>query len=195
MGKFTKDIYMQGCRLLSRITGDTSGMYQFILNPDTEEFSDIYACGNGLEFEIEDDGKYYVITIKNDTAEVVDGKLLIGSREYTSREISDIVLNTYDVINIGEYDVDEVLSICKLKKCLIDLQLEAFKNMLKNCGKNKCAADELKSQRDFLFAAIWLIEHYIELGNIEKAWSVYESIKGCGNICANMNNVKCGCNG
>jgi len=56
MGKFNKTIYMQGCRLISRVCGDTSDMYQFVFNPDTAEFSDIYPCGSGLELDIEKDG-------------------------------------------------------------------------------------------------------------------------------------------
>jgi hypothetical protein len=69
--------------------------------------------------------------------------------------------------------------------------------MLKNCGKALCKNDDIKSQRDFLFIAVWLMEHYIELGNIEMAESIYERIKGCGNLCQNLLNDKrsCGCNG
>lgn len=56
MGKFNKTICMQGCRLISRVCGDTSDMYQFVFNPDTAGFSDIYPCGSGLELDIEKDG-------------------------------------------------------------------------------------------------------------------------------------------
>jgi hypothetical protein len=69
--------------------------------------------------------------------------------------------------------------------------------MLKNCGSIKCKNDEVKAQRDFLFIAVWLMEHYIELGNIEKAQAIYDSLKGCGNLCQNLinDNKSCGCNG
>ena len=69
--------------------------------------------------------------------------------------------------------------------------------MLKNCGSSKCKNDEVKSQRDFLFIAVWLMEHYIELGNIEKAQAIYERLKGCGDLCQSLLNDKksCGCNG
>lgn len=195
METFNKQISMKGCRLVCNFYGDTTGMYQFVFNPDTLEFSDIYPCGIGLEYDLENDGRYYVITIKNDLAELTeDGKFETGSRSFTVSELANIVLNDVPV-NVGDYDVDETISIGNLKKCLLSLQWGAFKDMLKNCGKNKCSSDELRSQRDFLFIAVWLVEHYIELGNIEKAWAVYQSIQGCGNICKNLNKVKCGCNG
>jgi pentatricopeptide repeat protein len=69
--------------------------------------------------------------------------------------------------------------------------------MLKNCGSIKCKDNEIRSQRDFIFIAVWLIEHYLELGNIEKARAIYESIKSCGSICNDLlkNKNNCGCNG
>ena len=55
---------------------------------------------------------------------------------------------------IGEYEIDETFSICKLKKCLAELELKTFQDMLKNCGKAICKNDDVKSQRDFLFIAV-----------------------------------------
>lgn len=199
MGNFSKDVYMQGCHLITRMYGDTSDMYQFVFNPDTAEFSDIYACGKGLEFEIEEDGVYRVVTLKNSNAELVDDGIKIGSRTYTAEELTTIISDEayYNVINIGVYDMDETLSICKLKKCLANLEMNVFQDMLKNCGKIKCKSGENKSQIDFLFIGVWLIEHYVELGNIEKAQAIYERLKGCGDLCQKLLNDKrsCGCNG
>ena len=79
MGNFNKDIYMNGRRLAIYVYGDTQYMYQFVYCPDTGEFSDIYTCENGLEFDIEKDGLYRVITIQNEYAELVDNKLKIGN--------------------------------------------------------------------------------------------------------------------
>ena len=179
--------------------GDTSNMYQFVFNPDTAEFSDIYACGTGLEFEIEEDGSYTVVTLQNEDAELVDEGIRIGSRIYTAEEITSIISSDayYNAINIGLYDIDETLSICKLKKCLANLEMKVFQEMLKNCGKINCKTNESRSQIDFLFIAVWLIEHYLEVGNIERARAIYERLKGCGNLCQNLLNDKrsCGCDG
>ena len=199
MENFTKEIYMKGCHLVSKIYGDTQNMYQFVFNPDTAEFSEIYAYEDGLEFEIENDGLYRIVTIKNPNASLVDDGLQIGSRVYSAETLTEIISdNNYNpIINIGEYTIDDTFSICKLKKCLANLELKVFQEMLKNCGSSKCKNDEVKSQRDFLFIAVWLMEHYIELGNIEKAQAIYERLKGCGDLCQSLLNDKksCGCNG
>ena len=190
---------MKGCHLVTKMYGDTSNMYQFVFNPDTAEFSDIYACGNGLEFEIEQDGVYRVVTIQNPDAEIVEEGIKIGSRIYSAEDLTTILSDEayYHAINIGIYDIDETLSICKLKKCLASLELNVFQDMLKNCGKINCKSNDVKSQRDFLFITVWLIEHYIELGNVEKARAIYDRLKGCGDLCKDLLNDKrsCGCNG
>ena len=200
MGNFSKDIYMKGCRLIIRMYGDTSDMYQFVFNPEEADFSDIYACNEGLEFEIEEDGTYRVVTFRNPNAVLIDGKIKIGPEIYSSEDIADRIKDdiAQNMVYIGEYDFDSVLSICKLKKCLAELELKTFQEMLKNCGDIKCKdKDNVKAHRDFLFIAVWLIEHYIELGNIERAQNIYDSLKGCGNLCKNLINDKrsCGCNG
>ncbi len=200
MGNFNQDIYMKGCRLITSMCGDTSNMYQFIFNPDTAEFSDIYAYGAGLEFEIEEDGAHTVVTIQNEDAELIDGKLKLANGEiYSAEDIASIISDNhfYNGLYIGVYDIDETFSICKLKRCLANLELKVFQEMLKNCGQIKCRSNESRSQIDFLFVAVWLIEHYLELGNIEKAKAIYERIKGCGNLCQDLLKDKrsCGCDG
>lgn len=197
MGNFNKEIYMKGCRLITRLTDDIQNIYQFIFNSETGEFSDIYDCSDGMEYELEDDGTYYVVTIQNDNAILSDGMLTIGSRTWTAEQLQEIVQSTNQLINIGLYDLDEVLSICKLKKCVAALELRMFQEQVQNCGSVKCKNSELKGERDFIFIAVWLIEHFIELGNIEKARSIYERLETCGSICGNLLNDKkdCGCNG
>lgn len=197
MGNFNKSVYMKGCHLIARICGDTSDMYQFVFNPDTAEFSDIYSYDAGLHFEIEEDGRYNVVTIKNPNATLVEGGLQIGNQVYSAERLTELLDVNYTAVNLGQIDLDETFSICKLKKCLANLELNAFQEMLKNCGKLKCKNDDIKAQRDFLFIAVWLIEHYIELGNIEMAQSIYERLQTCGDLCGNLLKDKrsCGCDG
>ena len=197
MENFKKDVYMKGCHLITRMYGDTSNMYQFVFNPETAEFSDISPCGSGLEFEIEEDGVYRVVTIKVDNAELTETGIIIGTTEYTTEELMNVLENEAYYNPLFGYDIDSTLSICKLKKCLATLELNVFQDLLKNCGKINCKTSEVKSERDFLYIAVWLIEHYLELGNAERAQAIYENIKGCGNLCQNLVNDKrnCGCNG
>ena len=197
MGNFNKQLRMQGCRLISNVLDDTSDMYQFVFNPDKAEFSDIFPCATELEFELTEDGVYSVVTLKVSNARVVDGNLRIGSRTYSAEEITENITSAHPMLNVGFYDIDDMISICQLKKCLAKLELDLFQDLLKSCGATRCKTSEARSQRDFLFIAVWLIEHYLELGNIEKARTIYESIQGCGSICNDLmkNKKDCGCNG
>lgn len=197
MGNFNKEIYMKGCRLRTKLTDDLPNMYQFIFNSEKGDFSEIYDCSDGMEYELEDDGTYYVVTIQNANATLSDGKLTIGSRTWSAEELQENIQSANQIINIGLYDLDEVLSICKLKKCLADLELRMFQEQLKNCGSIKCKNSELKGQRDFMFIAVWLIENYIDLGNIEKARSIYDRLQSCGSLCETLasDTKNCGCNG
>lgn len=156
MGNFNKDIYMDGRHLAIYVYGDTQNMYQFVYYPNTGEFSDIYTCENGLEFNIEKDGLYRIVTIQNPSAELVDNGLKIGNRIFTLQELADLVgdESAYDPTDIGTYDVDDTLFIYDLKKCLAELESKVFQEMLKNCGSIKCRSSEMKSQRDFLFIAV-----------------------------------------
>lgn len=194
---------MEGCHLITQLYGDTSNMYQFVVfnpdakTPDDMEFSDVYVCESGLEFELEDDGVYEVVTFQHPNLQLVDEGVKIGTEIYSTKTLYSLFNTTNPIVNVGLHDIDRTFSICNLKKCLTNLELKTFQDMLKNCGKTICKNDEVKSQRDFLFIAVWLIEHYVELGKIGMAEEIYNRIKNCGDICKNLLNDKrsCGCDG
>lgn len=196
MSNINKEMCMRGCRLVTKVTDDTSNVYQFVFNPKTEDFSEIYSCSEPLEFELDVDGVYEIVTLRNNDAVLEDGGLKIGVRVFSAREIIDSIESVW-LLGDTEYDIDETISICNLKKCLVNLQMKAFQDMLKNCGSVKCKSDVDKAQRDFLFIAVWLIEQYLDLGNIERAREIYECIQTCGSICNELlkNKHNCGCNG
>ena len=127
MRNFNKDIYMKGCHLITRFWEDTTNMYQFIFNPETKDFSDVLPCENGLEFELTDDGVYRLVTLKVEFASVTENGLKIGAREYSVEELIDIVNGNGTpnfVLRETDYDIDDTLSICNLKKCLAELELK-----------------------------------------------------------------------
>jgi hypothetical protein len=158
MGNFNKDIYMEGCRLVTSFCGDTSDMYQFVFNPETAEFSDIIPCSARMEFDIDKDGWYRVVIFKKAGTVLVNGAIDTGYTTYTSEYIMEHIESERDDVwnpeYIGDYEISDVFSICKLKKCLAELELKVFQDMLKNCGKVICRNDDIKSQRDFLFIAV-----------------------------------------
>lgn len=197
MENFEKNVYMQGCHLIVRMLGDISDTYQFVFNSETEEFSDIYLCEPLMDYELDTDGHYTIVTFKKNV-ELSDGKVTLGQITYTAEEISQaIASNTNILFGADEFDLDEMLSICELKRCLAELELRNFNENVKNCGKKKCKTNEYQSQMNFIFIAVWLMEHYIDLGNIDKAMDIYESLKSCGSLCNTLLNNKnnCGCNG
>ena len=191
---------MQGCRLYVKpLVDDTSGMYQYVFNPDTKEFTDIYSWETGMEYELDSDSSYYIVTYKNPNAVLCDGQLTIGTETFDAERLQSALEAPISIIGDRIFDINETLSICKLRKCLMDLEMKVFQDLLKSCGSIRCTKnDEVRSQRDFIFIAVWLIEHYLELGNLEKARTIYESISTCGSICnklLNDNKSNCGCNG
>ena len=91
MSNINKEMCMRGCRLVTKITDDTSNVYQFVFNPKTEDFSEIYSCSEPLEFELDVDGLYEIVTLKNNDAVLEDGGLKIGTRVFSAREIIDSI--------------------------------------------------------------------------------------------------------
>lgn len=196
MENFKKKIYMRRRHLGVKILDDPSNIYIFVFNPETGEFSDICKYEDGLEFELDNDGIYNIVTIKNPIAELTDTGLRIGSTEYNSEELLKVIESGVVIVSENNPDIDETICIWSLKECLANLELQIFRDLLKSCGSIKCKNSEIKSQRDFLFIAIWLIENYLDLGDIERAKMVYNNIQSCGSICKDFSeNKNCGCNG
>lgn len=84
-----------------------------------------------------------------------NGNLRINGRELTPQELVDAIgLEQANILGTTDYESEEIFCMCKLKKCLIELQKKIFQEMLKNCGSRSCKSDEYKSQRDFLFIAV-----------------------------------------
>ena len=153
MGNFDKDIFMKGCHLITRVSGDSSNLYQFIFNPETKDHSNIAPCGTGLDYELEDDGLYRIVTLQAVDANLDGEDIIIGFQRYTVDDILDAIKD--EVENpVFTYDIDDTLSICNLKKCLVELEMKVFREMLKNCGEIVCKDDQIKAQRDFLFIAV-----------------------------------------
>lgn len=76
------------------------------------------------------------------------------------------------------------------------MQLKVFNELVKNCGKGCKNLDEIKSQRDFLFIANWIMQHLEEYDRFEELYNVYEGIQSCNSLCSDLlKNNKCGCNG
>lgn len=196
----SKQIYMNGCHLVVDVP---DGTYYMVIKDEQEKdenemYSEIVEITSRSEFELDKDGMYniYLFTIPNVTFE--DGKIKID--EYESYDSKKLILSHINnIFTIGGYECieQEILCICNLKKCLLNLQMKAFKEGTANCGSTKCKNQENKSQRDYIFLGVWLIEQFIERGLLEQAKNVYDCLQSCGSICGNLlkTNNDCGCNG
>jgi len=189
-------IYMSGCHLVIDVP---DGIYYMVIYDEAlNEYSEIFEITGKSEFEIAEDGVYkiYLFTIPNVTFN--DGKLYVGTVEvYDSERLVKSQIANQGTISGTECIEQEVLCICKLKKCLVNLQLQAFKEGTQTCGNSKCKTSENKSQRDYIFLGVWLIEQYLQRGLLENAQNVYNCLQSCGSICGNLLKSKndCGCNG
>lgn len=191
---------MNGCRLVVDVP---DGTYYMVIYDQQEKnkdemYSEIIEITSRSEFEISKDGMYtiYLFTIPNVTFE--DNKIKVaGLNEFDSVQLVRSHINKLLTIRDYECIEEEVLCICNLKKCLLNLQMKAFKEGTANCGSSKCKNQENKSQRDYIFLGVWLIEQFIERGLLEQALNVYNCLQSCGSICGNLlkANNDCGCDG
>ena len=198
MKDFDVNFYLDGCRLSVEIGNGTPSTYIVLFNSSTETVSKITKVpNNSTEFNLDEDGIYQIYLFDVPTA-ILNSKseLIVNNQLYDAQKIVD-EWEGFKVLTSCNF-FEELFCICKLKKCLSDLQLKVFRDLVKNCGSSKCKnGDELKAQRDFLFLAVWLMEHLIDAGKSELVRDIFDSLQSCGSICGNLlkSNKDCGCNG
>ena len=189
------NVYITGCHLTLDVENGSPSIYLVLLNTDTKWHSEIRQWNGTFEFDIEKDGIYKIYAIDEPNAVLNNGILSIENERYDSERFVDTIESNITHLGSGENYTEEIFCICNLRKCLLNLQMKAFQNMLKNCGSRKCKDDEIKAQRDFIFIAVWLMDRLMEQGKEEQVREIYESIQGCGSICSDiLKSNRCGCN-
>lgn len=184
--------------------------YGFLMNITTGEFSNIEKVDGSASYEVGEDGIYKFFLIESEDfhfglelrgAEVTDYQgFYIGTRYFTLEEYAENVESVengvYVGLNLGNFYTKKTFCACKLEKCLLNLQMKTFRELLKNCGNGCKNLDEIKSQRDFLFIANWIMQHLEEYDRFEELLEVYKGIQSCKNLCSDLlANNKCKCNG
>lgn len=194
---FDINVYIQGCQLMIDVVDGAPDMYQVLFNTDTEEISDIVQWNGRFRYNLGSDGIYKFCIVQDPNAVLRNGTLTINGHELDAKDLADAIgLEKFNILGIARYSSEEIFCICKLKKCLLELQKKIFQDMLKNCGSRSCKTNEYKSQRDFLFIAVWLLEHLAEEGKWEQVKKLFKSLQTCGSICDGLlKSNKCGCNG
>lgn len=186
----------KGCTLTFRF--DYSDCtYGFLVNKTAGEFSNIEQFKGVASFEVDKDGIYEFVLIHSEHLTLTESGFKIGTHEWTVSDYFDAIhVEGSPIIEVGNFYTKNIFCICKLEKCLLSLQLKVFNELVKNCGKGCKNLDEIKSQRDFLFIANWIMQHLEEYDRFEELYNIYEGIQSCNSLCSDLlKNNKCGCNG
>ena len=100
---------------------------------------------------------------------------------------------------VSDIEMKEFFSICNLNNCVAKLQKQYILSHADDCGSTVCkkGSDSNKANRDFLFIASYLLDHYIAKEDFDQAEELLDTIRSCGNLlCKDHDNLNsCGCNG
>ena len=102
--------------------------------------------------------------------------------------------NNYGIIDYFEFPI---FSICHLRNCLSELQRKIIFSGIKDCAASSSNCEKnktYKSQRDFLFITLQILEQLICLERYDEAEEILEAISTCGSICSELVDKTNGCN-
>lgn len=115
----------------------------------------------------------------------------------------DYVISKSKVVGVNElwkyqgtqtFSFQKILfSICKLQKCLVDLQKQIISNpeSCSECGMESST----RFKRDFLLSALYVFDYLKDTKNYEEAQRILDNMNGCGDFLCGSTNLKsdCGC--
>lgn len=87
-------------------------------------------------------------------------------------------------------------SICKLEKCLIELQKQFIKDNAKNCADRRCeTSSDLRFKVEFLLSSIFVLKYLIRHNRFVEAQYIINDLSSCGSLCADLlkDKTSCGC--
>ena len=123
-------------------------------------------------------------------------KIYFGNNEVKDfSEVLDLFkTNNYGIIDYFEFPI---FSICHLRNCLSELQRKVIFSGIKDCAASSSNCEKnktYKSQRDFLFITLQILEQLICLERYDEAEEILEAISTCGSICSELVDKTNGCN-
>ena len=160
-------VYKKACTLTFEFDSSET-TYGFLYNKPTGDFSDIEKVNSKISYEVDKDGVYTFILIDSNNLTLspegvdkeVKGKVIkvpgfyVGAYPWSLEEYANIVVREINPsVDMGTFFTKNTFCACKLEKCLLNLQMKVFRELVKTCGKGCKNLDEIKSQRDFLFIA------------------------------------------
>lgn len=121
--------------------------------------------------------------------------LLENGDEISVLKVTDLLTMVNSGL-VSDFYTEEFFSICNLNNCVSLLQKKYLIEHSKDCGSLRCkkGSDTEKANRDFLFIASYLIDHYITIRDFNQAEDLLNTIQMCSDtICKNKNSVNCNC--
>ena len=160
-------VYKKACTLTFEFDSSET-TYGFLYNKTTGDFSDIEKVNSKISYEVDKDGIYTFVLIDSNNLTLspegvdkeINGKIVkvpgfyIGTYGWPLEDYArEIESENWTGPARENYFTKNTFCACKLEKCLLNLQMKVFRELVKTCGKGCKNLDEIKSQRDFLFIA------------------------------------------
>lgn len=142
------------------------------------------------------DGKFYY----SEFVDTLDIREDIGGIDAAIHEILRNS-NEIDISELWKYQGTQtfsfqknIFSVCKLQKCLVNLQREILNNpnSCMECGMES----SLRFKRDFLLSALYVFDYLKDTNNYDEAQRILDNMNSCGSyLCGDGTNDKsdCGC--
>lgn len=124
---------------------------------------------------------------------------------YTIEEAVAASTKSRDYLAIYKYNGSQtfifqqnVFSVCKLNRCLVNLQRQLINDLTKSCKFKSCAVQqELKLKCDLLLSAVSVLEYLIDSKNFTEAQRIIDNLSTCNSICGDdvddFDTNSCGC--
>ena len=194
----TESLYDPGFTYLEFVAGeDLDLLSTAVISEDPELFRHYF----------EKDGLYVYYRLKIATTQLdelntqhrlyfddITKKLMIGDDEVTeSSQLEDVIDDDSPNTSWGIIDIIEepIFSICRISRCLENLQRKYIFNETHFVGK--CKDDSDKNLRDFLFSSVFILKMLIRQQRYEEALKILNTINTCG-MCDSYINSKNSCN-
>lgn len=167
-----------------------TSVVEVIYNKYEDSFWGIVNREVSIEYNLKTDGRYkYLKVLSNRDAQELEHLLL------TPNTFLELLDSPIDSIGPSAYE-EEIFSICHLRKCAFEHEKKAIEEFLSTCNKRNCnKKSPQQSVRDILLISVFVLENLICKHRYKEAERILESLGSCGNLCDNISNKTCCCNG
>lgn len=121
----------------------------------------------------------------------------LSEDQFIKVELIELLEINPEGTTISKY-TEDLVSICYLKECYIDICKQIFElRGFSKCLNNNSIDSQLIYNRDLIWMTINNISYLVEFGEFEEAERIIELFGGCNNVCkskySTTNSSNCGC--